>query len=46
MLEFTDAEIKDDLWSWNDFQDRIFAAAKTKASDETELPVAGDAGNN
>lgn len=24
-IEFTDAEVKEDLWAWNDFQDRILA---------------------
>lgn len=23
MIEFTDAEIKEDLWAWNDYQDRL-----------------------
>lgn len=25
MIDFTDAEIKEDLWAWNDFQDRLDA---------------------
>lgn len=33
-ITFTDAEIKEDLWAWNDFQDRIWAEAESEESED------------
>jgi hypothetical protein len=30
---FTDAEIKEDLWAWNDFQDKLEAEEKAREQD-------------
>ena len=40
MIEFTDEEIKEDLWAWNDFQDRIWA--EERASQDSNTEQAGD----
>jgi hypothetical protein len=37
MIEFTDAEVKEDLWAWNDFQDRMTEGERKQAFNENEL---------
>ncbi len=36
-IEFTDAEVKEDLWAWNDFQDRLAEDAKHEEGAEEQL---------
>jgi hypothetical protein len=41
VIKFTDAEIKEDLWSWNDFQDRILEEEKQALALGAELQKEG-----
>jgi hypothetical protein len=35
-IEFTESEIKEDLWAWNDFQDRLEQEAAKNGSSELD----------
>lgn len=38
-IVFTDAEVKEDLWAWNDFQDSLWAQEKQQASNPLSAPT-------